>query len=59
MEDTAECIADCTKHHIRLCGKNYDFIVEFQASYKKKNRRHLSIEKAILLIITQARLKSK
>lgn len=55
MDNSQECIIDCNKYLIRICGKNLDFISQVQADYKKKHKRHLSVEKAIISVITKVR----
>ena len=46
---------ECFEYRIELCGENYNYIAQFQADYKKKHKRHLSIKQAIQLIITNTR----
>lgn len=55
MTENQECVIDCNKYLIRLCGKNLDYICQIQADHKKKTKRHLSVEKAIIQVITKAR----
>ena len=48
---------ECTKRTISICGDNLDYIIAKQNEYKAKNRRNLSIERAINQIISEAREK--
>lgn len=55
MPTNENCIVDCSEYKVNLCGKNFDYICQIQADHKKKTKRHLSVEKAIIQVITKAR----
>ena len=57
MEIDTICKVECTKRTISICGDNLDYIIAKQNEYKAKNRRNLSIERAINQIISEAREK--